>query len=163
MAVSVEERVGTLEQQVGRMATQSGDTFVLPLAVLGAFALFLMVVSQVPLAEVQQHSRAGAGVVAGVAGLLLLTGAMGFVRFALRALVELAVVCTALLNALAMFGAWVMAAPLAKPLVEWGVVQGQDVQLAVPFVVAVVLLLVNVLLAVVLYPLAKIAGSTLAD
>lgn len=100
---------------------------------------------------------------AGLAGLFLTYGAAGLVKFALRSLVEVAVVCVVFMNAVVAAFASSSSAYFVELVSGWKFASSENVLLLAFAVVLGSIFAVDVLVMLVLYPIAKVAGSNMLD
>lgn len=165
MTEIADERLATLETEVKRLKTTvaTGQTIVGPIAGIVAFLVYVGIVGNLPLPAGTEGARVGVGVASGIAGFVVLAAALIFVQFALRALIEVAVVVLCLLNALVGVFAWAMSGDLARILAESGAVAQENLLGAVFVLTAAALFVVDLLCGLVLYPLAKVSGSNIFD
>lgn len=160
-----DERLEKLEAELTRLKAKgaTGETPVLGIAAFLAFCGYCAMISKLPLPNAADEAKVVLGIGAGFVGALVFVGAIAFVQFSLKALVEIATVLAVLFNAIVAAVAWVVQANLLQLVASWNVVNGDDLMAATVALVVGGLFVTNVLLAIVLFPLARIAGSSLAD
>ena len=158
-----ETRLARLEAELQRFKTASGtgETFVLGIAGLLAAVLYIAIVANLPLSETSDGgTKVLVGIGSAFAGLFVFGGAIAFAKFAMRAVVELAVVALALGNALAGVLVFTIYDTLAAYVTTLDVVEPDGVLIAVLAAVALAVFLIDMCCIFVLYPLAKTSGSS---
>jgi hypothetical protein len=146
--------------QALKSASATGTTPVGGIAGAVAFFAFIALVANLPLpGNPEGGARFGIGLAAGFAGAMVAGLAAGFAKFALRALVEIAVVSVFFLNAVAAIAVWISSAYLSDLASAWKVASGENALPTALALAALVIFVIDVALMLILYPLAKVAGS----
>ena len=159
-------RLDQLEKDVQALktATATRTTPIAGIAAVVALGAFILIVAKVPLpGNPPDGTRWGIGCAAGFAGFIVAGMAAGFAKFALRALVEIAVVSVFFLNAVAAVVAWISSAYLRDLVSLWNVASGENALPVGLGLAACTIFAVHIALMLLLYPLAKVAGSDVLD
>lgn len=159
-------RLDKLEKdlQLLRSANAARSTPVVGIATFLAILAFLALVGSLPQPMPPPGgNRVGVGFLAGMAGVIVASLAAAFAKFALRALVEIAVVSVYFLNAVAAVVAWMSSAYLSELVSSSRIASEENTLLTALALAACVVFIIDVALMLVLYPLSKVAGSDVLD
>lgn len=166
MTYSEQNRLDQLEKELQTLKNASATRSTPVAGIAGVLALlaFVGIVANLPLpGNPEGGARFGIGLAAGFAGAIVTGFAAGFAKFALRALVEVAVVTVFFLNAVAAILAWMSSAYLADLVSTWKIASGENTVPAALALTALVIFAIDVALLLILYPLAKVAGSDVLE
>lgn len=164
---AVQGRIEELEKQLadlrGRIPIRGSDTPLMPVFMFAALGAFIAFVANIPLpGSPDEKQRFMVGVASGLGGALILGGALTFVNFALRAVLELLFVMLLLTSASTGVVVWASWSFLTDSLVGLGVSE-DNVRVAAVLTWAVTTFVFDVAVSMVLYPLARVAGSNVVD
>jgi len=161
-----ETRLDELEEEITKLkaASATGRTWFGSL--FGALCLvaFIYLMAKLPLTDNPSgKDRLFIGVLSFLAGASVFGAAVAFVKFLLKAMVETAYFTVFLLNILAGSIVWMFFTPLVRFLAERKLVAQDELVPAVFIGSAIALFLIDVLFALIFYPLAKLAGSSVFE
>ncbi|HEY1232818.1 MAG TPA: hypothetical protein VGH22_05515 [Candidatus Binatia bacterium] len=159
-------RLDQLEKDLQALKSASATRSTPVFGVAGVLALlaFIGLLASLPLpGNPQDETRFKIGLAAGFAGLIVTGLAAGFAKFALRALVEIAVVAVCFSNAVAAVAAWMWSAYLSELVSTWKIASAENALLTALALAACVIFVIDVALMLVLCPLAKVAGSNVLE
>jgi hypothetical protein len=166
MSNTEQNRLDKLEKELQKLqsVTATESTVVGGIAGFLALVAFIALVVQVPLpGNPPDGARFGIGLAAGFAGAIVAGIAAGFAKFALRALVEIAVVVVFFLNAVVAVAAWMSSAYLSDLVATWNITSSNNALPVALALAACSIFVVDVGAMLFLVPLAKVAGSNVLD
>jgi len=166
MADSSEERLKKVETEVQKLKDQlaTSETPVIGLAIVVALIGYIAIVKGFPFPQsFEGGERFWIGVACAMGAMVVLGGSLEFTKFALKALVEICIVLVALGNAL--WGLTLVAnlSNFQRMILEIKPMEDGEALFLVFLAGAVILFLVDVVVFLALYPLAKSAGSSSLD
>jgi len=158
------QRIAELEKQVKELqgTVRPGPSPVLWVAMGVAFLVFVACVREMPFpGDPEGGERFGIGFLALLAGVFICGGALELVETAFKALVESAMAALLLFNGLAGAVLWMYLPDLVPMIAALENVPDDKAKPVLLFMGAVALFVVDTLAMLVLYPLAKVAGTQL--
>jgi hypothetical protein len=158
----IEDRIQSLEREVSRLkaVTANENSLAFPIAVVIGVIIYIIVITNLPLSNNPGFwARFGIGLASAYAGLGVLSVTLDFVKASLKAIVEVSMVLLALANALT--GAFLWAAFRSSDGIPWLRQVTNESFVGMVILAAIVLFIGDALVLLVLYPLARTAGTDL--
>lgn len=132
------------------------------IAILVAAAAYITLMANLPLSQgTEAGARFWIGLFAAIGGAVIFGCALGVIKFAFKAIVEIAAVLLLLANACVGGIVWAFFDPIGKALLEAGIAKSENIVVVAVGGAAVLMFIGDMLAFIVLYPMARIAGTSL--